>query len=187
VTPDIFKGLSLKEGPQGICAVGIQQWVEFSSITKMDDIWLAVECIQDPGNLGSILRSLDGVGGKGIILLGDSTDPYHPKAVRASTGTVFRIPIVRSNVGEISRWKYGHETIFIGTICASGKSYRQASYPADVVLLMGSEQKGLTADAQNLCDELVTIHMSGSIESLNLACAASIVLFEIYAQKMKNG
>jgi len=186
VTPEVFKSISLKEGPQGISAVGIQKWVDLSSLAKLDGVWIAIENIQDPGNLGSILRSLDGINGKGIILLGDSTDPYHPTAVRASTGTIFRILVVRSDVKDIDIWRSTNGAIFIGTICETAKSYRHVEYPENMVLFMGSEQKGLSKEARNLCDELVTIHMSGSIDSLNLACAASIVLFEIHDQKVKN-
>ena len=187
VSPDVFDSFSLKEGPQGLAAVVRQAWAALDDIAIDQGIWIALESIQDPGNLGTILRSLDAVGGKGIILLGQSTDPYHPSAVRASTGAIFTLKLVKSDLRLFQEWKARTNYPVIGTYCGDVKPYRDYNYSQDLILMMGSEQKGLQEEHLTLCDALVTIPMNGSVDSLNVAVAASIVLFEIYHQKERAG
>ena len=178
----IFGTLSLKEGPQGIAAVVKEKWHALGEISADKGLWVALDSVQDPGNLGSILRSLDAAGGKGVVLLDEATDPYHPTSVRASMGGIFTQKIIKSTLAEFSNWKKDSGYCLIGTVCGEGINYRGYNYPEDMILLMGSEQKGLTAGHEKICDALVTIPMKGTVDSLNLANAASIVLFEILAQ-----
>lgn len=187
VSPDVFDSFSLKEGPQGLAAVVRQKWASLGDVTGDQGIWMALDSIQDPGNLGTILRSLDAAGGKGAILLGQSTDPYHPSAVRASTGAIFSQKLIRTDLCSFQGWKSGTGYPVIGTYCGDGKHYRDYNYPQDLIVMMGSEQKGLQEEHLKLCDGLVTIPMNGSVDSLNVSVAASIVLFEIYHQKERAG
>lgn len=187
VTPDVFANFSLKEGPQGLAAVVRQEWASLEDVTEDQGIWMALESIQDPGNLGTILRSLDAAGGKGVILLGQSTDPYHPSAVRASTGAIFTQKLIQSDLRSFQEWKGMTGYPLIGTYCGDVNHYRDYNYPQDLIVMMGSEQKGLQEKHLTLCDALVTIPMNGSVDSLNVAVAASIVLFEIVHQKEKAG
>ena len=182
----IFNLISLKEGPQGIAAVVEENWVDLGEVAKTKGLWVALDSVQDPGNLGSILRSLDAAGGKGIILLDESTDPYHPTSVRASMGGIFSQKIIKSSLEAFSIWKKGNNYSLVGTWCGTGTNYRRYNYPKDMILLMGSEQKGLLPMHLEICDELVTIPMKGSVDSLNLSNATSIVLFEILAQHQDN-
>ena len=183
VSKDVFQSFALKEGPQGIAAVGFQKWVNFKAIHQPQGLWIALDNVQDPGNLGTIMRSLDGAGGKGLILLGNSTDVYHPTSVRSSTGAVFSLTIGKASLKEFCEWKSKEGVLIIGTVCGEATNYRYYNYPQDMILLMGSEQKGLSKELVEMCEDLVTIPMTGSVDSLNLACAASIVLFEIYAKR----
>ena len=183
VTRDVFQTFALKEGPQGIAAVGFQKWVNIKAIHQPQGLWIALDNVQDPGNLGTIMRSLDGVGGKGLILLGNSTDVYHPTSVRSSTGAVFSLTIGKESLREFYEWKPKDVVPFIGTVCGEATNYRIYNYPQNMILIMGSEQKGLSNELVKMCEGLVTIPMTGSVDSLNLACAASIVLFEIYAKR----
>ena len=185
VSRDVFESFALKAGPQGAAAVVKQNWLALEDASVESGLWLALEDVQDPGNLGSALRSLDGVGGKGLILLDQSTDAFHPTAVRASMGAIFTQKLVQVNTSELSAWKQQHETAIIGTWCGDAQPYRSYNYPRDMILLMGSEQKGLQDTHLALCDELVHIPMTGLVDSLNLACATSVVLFEIYDQQEK--
>jgi len=187
VTAEVFDSFSLKEGPQGLAAVVRQAWASLSDVTADRGIWVALESIQDPGNLGTILRSLDAAGGNGAILLGQSTDPYHPSAVRASTGAVFSQKLIRTDLHSFQEWKSATGYPVIGTFCGDVKPYRDYNYPQDMIVMMGSEQKGLQEIHLKLCDDLVTIPMNGSVDSLNVSVAASIILFEIYHQKEKSG
>ena len=182
VSANVFNSFSLKSGPQGIAAVVYQNWTSLEDSGAQKGLWAALEDVQDPGNLGSTLRSLDAVGGQGMILLGESTDPYHPTAVRASMGAIFTQKLVKANTAELSEWKSKTNAKFVGTWCGDAQPYRSYNYPRDIILMMGSEQKGLQEEHLTLCDQLVHIPMRGYVDSLNLACAASVVLFEIHAQ-----
>jgi TrmH family RNA methyltransferase len=185
VSRDVFESFALKAGPQGIAAVVKQNWQSMENAGIEHGLWLALEDVQDPGNLGSALRSLDGVGGSGLILLDHSTDAFHPTAVRASMGAIFTQKLVQATTQELSAWKQHHTTTIIGTWCGDAQPYRSYNYPKDMILLMGSEQKGLQDMHLALCDKLVHIPMTGLVDSLNLACATSVVLFEIYDQQEK--
>ena len=179
VNENVFRTISSKEGPQGIAAVFHQNW---SPITYIEEgIWVGLENVQDPGNLGSILRTLDSVGGKGILTIGDSTDPYHPTSVRASMGAIFTQKIVKASRSEFINWIPNSGSVkIIGTSCTGGADYHQFEYGNSVLLLMGSEQKGLSDELKNYCQEIITIPMVGTVDSLNLSNATSIVLYEIY-------
>ena len=183
VTEDVFQTFAFKEGPQGIAAVGFQKWANIKELRHLEGLWIALDNVQDPGNLGTIMRSLDGAGGKGLILLGNSTDAYHPTSVRSSTGAVFSVATRKASLREFREWKSRECVPVIGTVCGEATNYRKYIYPQDMILLMGSEQKGLSKELVEMCEGLVTIPITGSVDSLNLACAASIVLFEIYAKR----
>jgi len=162
-----------------------QSWLDLEDEAVGHGLWLMLEDVQDPGNLGSALRSLDAAGGRGLILLDESTDACHPTSVRASMGSIFTQKLVKTGTRELADWKKSHQTTIIGTTCEQAVHYRSYNYPEDMILLMGSEQKGLQEEHLQLCDTLVHIPMAGSMDSLNLACAASIVLFEILEQHKK--
>lgn len=182
VSPQVFASFSLKAGPQGMAAVLRQEWSTLPEASVENGLWLALEEVQDPGNLGSALRSLDAAGGRGLILLEQGTDAWHPSAVRASMGAIFSQKIVKTSTEELRTWKEAAQAAIIGTWCGQAQPYRQYNYPENMILLMGSEQKGLQEEHLALCDALVHIPMKGFVDSLNLACATSIVLFEIRHQ-----
>lgn len=183
VSTEVFISFSLKEGPQGLAAVAAQRWDTLKSVEETGGLWTGLESIQDPGNLGTILRSSDAAGGKGVILLDNATDAYHPSSVRASTGAIFTQKLVKTGYEEFARWKTASGLALVGTVCGEADSYHGYNYPENMVLLMGSEQKGLPESYLALCDDTVTIPMAGQVDSLNVSVAASILLFEIYEQR----
>ena len=185
VSIGVFESFALKSGPQGVSAVVRQNWLRLQEAGIQQGLWLALEDVQDPGNLGSALRSLDGAGGNGLILLDKSTDAYHPTAVRASMGSIFSQKLVRTTTQEMADWKQANDAVIIGTWCGDAQPYRSYNYPRDMILMMGSEQKGLQEAHLALCNDLVHIPMRGFVDSLNLACATSVVLFEIFDQQEK--
>ncbi|MCD6577822.1 MAG: RNA methyltransferase [Anaerolineaceae bacterium] len=185
VTKDAFQSFAIKERPQGISAVGFQKWENIKELNQLKGLWIALDNIQDPGNLGTIMRSLDGVGGRGLILLGNTTDPYHPTSVRSSTGAIFTLKIRKESPKDLIDWNLKKGIPIIGAVCGEATNYREYNFPQEMVLLMGSEQKGIRKDLLKMCDGVVTIPMTGSVDSLNLACSASIILFEIYAKRIK--
>jgi TrmH family RNA methyltransferase len=187
VSAEVFKSLSLKEGPQGIGAIIRQHWEALEQVELTNDFcWVALDAIQDPGNLGTILRTCDAVGCTGIILLDQSTDPYDPEALRASMGAVFYQRLVKTTFEAFVDWKQRHGIYVVGTSGASNEDYRSVSYHFPLVLLMGSERQGLSAQQQAACDLMVKIPMVGRSDSLNLAVATGIVLYELFYQRHSN-
>jgi len=142
--------------------------------------------VQDPGNLGTILRTSDAVGAQGIILLNHSTDPFDPAVVRASMGAIFSQIIVKSTFEEFSEWKTINQIPVVGTSGKADNEYRALNYPFPMVLLMGSERQGLSKEHYRICDEVVSIPMVGKSDSLNLAIATGVILYEIFYQKREN-
>lgn len=183
LTPVAFGSISFKESLQGIGAV-VRTRLESLADVDLDDTlgWVALDAVGNPGNLGAILRTGDAVGCAGVIALGDTTDPYHPAAVRASMGAVFSQRLVRASFEEFVRWKRARGYTVIGTSGSARPEYREVAYRAPVVLLMGSERLGLSDEQQAVCDQLVRIPMVGTSDSLNLAVATSVVLYEVFQQ-----
>ncbi len=187
VTPAVFESISAREGPQGIAAVVRQHWQPLASIHLGSELaWVALAAIQDPGNLGAILRVSDAVGGAGVILLDHCTDPYDPTAVRGSMGAIFSQQLVRASFAEFARWQQQHSYTVIGTSDAAPIDYQALTYHPPLVLLMGSERIGLTAEQQAVCANMVRIPMVGRSDSLNLAVATGIVLYEIFNQHRRS-
>lgn len=187
VSGDIFKRISQKDGPQGLALVGKQSWHNLMQTAPLEnELWLALDRIQDPGNLGTIIRTADAVGCSGLILLGNCTDPYDPAALRASMGAVFTVKIVKSPLEDFTLWRARYEIPVLGTSDQANTYYRSWSYPQRLVILMGSEREGLHGDLQGLCDEIVGIPMAGKSDSLNLAVATGVILYEYYEQNRKS-
>ena len=114
----MFRKFSLKERPQGIAAVVHQNWDTLQNIIPLQGIWVVLDSIQDPGNLGSIMRTLDAVSGRRIILLGESTDGYHPTCcVRASMWTIFTLKMIKSSITDFIIWATKSPIFIVGTVC----------------------------------------------------------------------
>ncbi|HEX7737500.1 MAG TPA: RNA methyltransferase [Ktedonobacteraceae bacterium] len=180
VSAEVFHGFSLKDNPQGIAAVVSQQWEPLEHIRLAPgDCWVALEAVQDPGNLGTILRTCDATGCRGVFLLDHATDAYDPTALRASMGAIFSQRLVKTSFQTFADWKRLHRYPVVGASNSAMLNYRQTDYPSPVILLMGSERQGLSSEQQALCDLIVSIPMCGSSDSLNVSVATAIVLYEI--------
>lgn len=184
VTGEVFRSISLKEGPQGIGAVVRQRRFRLPDVKAGKGLcWVALEGVADPGNLGTILRTADAVGASGVILVGSTTDPYDPEAVRASMGAIFAQRVAGASLAELAAWKREQGCFLVGTSDAAGADYRDIAYPRPVVLFMGSERQGLSDGAVGLTDMMVQIPMVGHSDSLNLAVATGVMLYEIFNQR----
>jgi TrmH family RNA methyltransferase len=179
---EVFESISDKDGPQGIGAVVHCQTVTLDCVNEMGGIWVGLDSVQDPGNLGTILRTIDSSGARGIILIGSSADPFSIEAVRSSMGAIFSVKIITTAIEKFLLWKAKSETILVGTSDKAGLDFRDARYQEDMILLMGSEQKGLNPALMDACSTMVSIPMRGKSDSLNLAVATGIILYEITAQ-----
>ena len=180
---DLFRSLTEKENPQGILAVVRKREPRLEDLAPQSFPWgVALEAPQDPGNIGTILRTLDATGASGLILVNSSADPYHPTAVRASMGALFWLPVARTSLEGLKAWARMHEYLVYGASARAGKDYSSiAGYRLPLILLLGSEREGLSPAALEACNELVSLPMYGRISSLNLAVAAGIMLYEIRA------
>ncbi|MBN9392413.1 MAG: RNA methyltransferase [Chloroflexi bacterium] len=184
VSREVFESFALKENPQGLAAVLKAKWSSLPEVDRENpEVILALNEIQDPGNLGSIIRTADAVGLDTLALLGNCTDPYDPVAIRASMGAVFTQNLIKMSFEELAAWTAGKGIQLIGASGNAQVNYRAASYPRPLVLLMGSEQHGLSNYQQAACDMLVSIPMKGRSDSLNLAIATSIILYEVFSRQ----
>lgn len=172
---------------QGVLGVFRQPWEGLGSEVSRKDLWIGVESVQSPGNLGTILRAGDAVGASGLIVFdrssegsGAGVDPFDPSAVRATMGSVFRHRFVRTTHREFRRWG---RLFAVGATPASSVDYRVISYRRPTLIMLGDERKGLSEGQVRSCDTLVRIPMVGSPDSLNVAIAGAVMLYEAHNQR----
>lgn len=179
VSEAVLAKLSSKENPQAMLGVFRQRWVELPKTAERDDCWLVLEEVRDPGNLGTIIRTVDAVGAKGIILVGNCCDPYSREAVRATMGSVFAVPLVKVSREQFLLWRSEWRGDVVGTHLDGAEDFRRASYKGPILLVMGSEGPGLSDSLTRACSKLVKIPMAGTLDSLNLAVATALTLYQI--------
>ena len=188
VSAPIFRAMSQVDEPQGIGVIVRQRWDRLDRIRVDRGLcWLMLDTVRSPGNLGTILRTGDAVGSAGIILIGDSIDPYAPRVVRATMGAIFRQRFVRTTLPAFQAWKRKNDCLWVATSPHATDEYRDLEYRSPTILWMGGERKGLSGDAQALCDRTVRIPMVGAADSLNLAVATSVLFYEVFHQRRKGG
>jgi TrmH family RNA methyltransferase len=183
VTGDVFDSVSFREEAQSLGAVVKQRWEALEMSTEGRRCWVALQDIQHPGNLGTVIRTNDAIGGDGVILSGRHTDPYHPIAVRGTLGAIFSQRLVRGSEADVARWARQGGMTVVGTSPWGQVDYREVDYASKPVLLIsGSERIGLSDQQMALCDAVIRIPMAGQVESLNLAVATALVLYEVLRQ-----
>ncbi len=180
-TADILASLAVKENPQGIIAVARQPRVQLADLTPQNFPWgVAIVSPQDPGNVGTILRTIDAVGASGLILLDSGVDAYHPTAVRASLGSIFWYPIVSVSFAEWAQWAQQQGYHLYGTSAKGSVDYKELDvYVQPLFVLLGSEREGLSREQAAVCEQLVRLPMHGHVSSLNLAVAAGVMLYTV--------
>jgi TrmH family RNA methyltransferase len=180
VSDAVLGKIARRDNPQIVIGVFEQRLAPPESIRARDSgVWVALEGVKDPGNLGTIIRTADAVGADGVLLVGETVDPFSVEAVRATMGSIFHVPIARMSVREFLSWRLGWRGIVVGTHLAGRRDYRDVDYRRPVLLLMGNEQSGLPDTLADACDVLVRIPQTGKADSLNLAVATAVMLFEI--------
>jgi RNA methyltransferase, TrmH family len=183
VTDDVYKSICTAEDPQGFGAVVRQRIYKLRKVAPgRGTCWLAASSIRSPGNLGTIMRTAEAVSAAGIIMIGDSVDPFHPATVRASMGSIFSLNLIRTTMPEFSRWVEDSNCFVVGSSPSANLDYRLVAYPQRTILLIGDERKGLSSEQLQACSVVVSIPMSGSLDSLNVSIATSVILFEVRNQ-----
>ena len=189
VTDEVMRHMSDTQTPQGILAVAEQFSYQLSDVLKNSPDGKApelviLETLQDPGNLGTILRAGEGAGVTGIILDRGSADIYSPKVIRSTMGSIYRVPFIYTDdlhqtIGEVKK-----QGIRLYAAHLKGKhNYEEENYTGPSGFLIGNEANGLTEETAALADAWVRIPMAGKVESLNAAVAASVLLFETARQR----
>lgn len=177
----VLGAITRRDNPQMVVGVFQQRWAALKDIRPADgDVWIALDRVRDPGNLGTVIRTVDAVGAKGVILVGETTDPFSVETVRATMGSVFAVPVARAGVEAFLAWRKGVQATVVGTHLKGSVDYRTVDYAkGPVVLVMGNEQQGLPDELAASCDALIRIPQAGRADSLNLAVATGVALYEI--------
>ena len=191
VSDAVLEKLAAKDNPQSLLGVFEQKWSALPPAVgdarpadgnprhRLQPLWVVLEEVRDPGNLGTILRTVDAAGGSGVILIGNTCDPYSREAVRASMGSIFAVPVARAERRDLIALIENWPGDVIGAHLEGRIDYRVAAYRLPLLLIMGNEGAGLTDEISTACSKLVRIPMAGSLDSLNLAVATALMLFEI--------
>lgn len=184
VSRKVMESLADKEHPQGILAIVRQKHMQLSdwelpAPVGAPQIRRAVALLspQDPGNVGTILRTLDAVGGDALFLLDGGVEMYHPGVIRSSMGIIFWKPVIQTTFDELVAWARRGGYQLIGSSARGDVDYQTLVPQTPWILLLGSEQKGLSTEHTYLCDVAISLPMRGRVSSLNLAVAAGVLLY----------
>lgn len=183
MAPELVAELCEKDEPSELLAVVA---MPTDSLARLDPTALTVvfDRPTQPGNLGTLARSADAFGAVGLVVTGHGADPYDPRAVRSSTGSLFALTVVRApSHREVLEWAQPHGVRIVGTDEAGVLDVREADLTGPLVVVVGNETHGMTAAWREACDQLVSIPMAGAASSLNAATAGSIVLEEALRQR----
>jgi len=184
VSAELFGRMSDREGPSGLAAIvrgGLTRPGDLP--TGPGSVYVALHDIGNPGNLGTIIRTADATGAAGVILIGHTADPFAPAAVKASMGSLFSVPVAHvADAGEFFRWASQASVRVLATSGRADREHWTTAYRPPLAILLGSEGTGLPAEVLEQADERISIPMTGTAESLNLAVAAGVMLYEVRRQ-----
>lgn len=180
----LFDKVSDTKSPQGIlCVAAVPQWDAGQLISLDAPLFLLLDEIRDPGNLGTMIRTGEAAGIDGIWLLPGCADPYQPKVVRSAMGALYRVPVLEEKPEELlRRWKDKGIRLYGSSLDAS-LSYDAPDYRHPTAFVIGNESRGISDEMLSQCDERIIIPMKGQVESLNAAIAASLMMFEAARQR----
>src|SRR5215211_4614596 len=185
VSASVMESLADKDNPQGILAIVRQKQTRIEELKQSGALGgqkirraAALVAPQDPGNVGTILRTLDAVGADALFLLDGGVELYHPTVVRSSMGTIFWKPIYQTSFHELVEWARLGNVQLIGTSAHGDVEYQTFVPNLQWVLVLGNEQKGLSPEQVKACDVTVSLPMKGRVSSLNLSVAAGVLLYQ---------
>ncbi len=187
VSEKVLVAITRRDNPQMVVGVFQQKLLPLKDIRAHDgDVWVALDRVRDPGNLGTVIRTVDAVGARGVILVGETTDPFSVETVRATMGSIFAVPVTRATPEAFLAWRNSFSGLVVGTHLKGAVDYRSVDFSrGPVLLMMGNEQQGLPDNLAESCDRLLRIPQAGRADSLNLAVATGVMLFEIRRGALK--
>ncbi len=187
VSDEVFRKISDTQTPQGVlCVMKMPEYrlENLQEQTKKHALFLALEDLQDPGNLGTILRAGEGAGVDGVIITKNTVDIFNPKVIRSTMGSIYRVPFVITDdiLKAVTDLKAGGVTVYAAHLDES-KNYGLQDYTKPTAFLIGNEANGLKRETADMADHYIKIPMSGQVESLNAAVASSILMYEAARQR----
>lgn len=187
-TPAILEQIAKRDNPQTLIAAYRPFTTGLSDVSpNRARLFVALEGVRDPGNLGTIWRTADAVGAGAIILLGQTCDPFSVEAVRATMGSLFAVPVVRTDFPAFDAWRRAGGLDLVGTSLKARARHDGSGGVRPTVVLMGNEQSGLPPALEAACDALVKIPMRGRADSLNLAAATAVMLYDVWRRQGYEG
>lgn len=187
-TKTCFTKIAYKERPDGLLMVGPHISIKLADLKLPPHALIIVtEAIEKPGNLGTILRSADAAGAAAVIVCDRTTDIHNPNVVRASTGTMFSVPIVEASSEEALAYLKAHNFSILAATPHAEKLHSEVDLTGNVAIALGAEQYGLTAKWMDGADLRVRIPMLGMADSLNVSAAATILVYEAVRQRIASG
>jgi TrmH family RNA methyltransferase len=179
-SPEKFRTFSQTQRASGVSAILRQRWTPLEEAgTDVDLCWVILGLVRSAGNLGTLIRTSEAVGGAGFILLDPAVDPFAPPAVRASMGALFRQRFIKTDYQTLQDWLRRNDCCVTGASPDGALNFHHVAYPRPALLLLGEERQGLSAQQRSLCSQLVRIPMVGQADSLNLGVAGSLLMYEV--------
>ena len=184
VAKKVFDKVSYRENPDGFLAVAKSREHKLADLNlSANPLLVVLEAVEKPGNLGAILRTADAIGLDAAIINDLKTDLYNPNVIRASQGAVFTVKVVLSSIEETAKFCEENGIKILAATPEATKEYTEINYKSGCAIVMGAEDKGLSAKWLKAADEEIKISMRGQIDSLNVSVSAAVVLFEAVRQR----
>jgi len=184
-TEGILAQIAKRDNPQTVIGAYRQRLAALDALDGA--LIVALDGVRDPGNLGTIVRTADSVGAGGIVLIGETCDPFSVEAVRATMGSIFAMNLARASLEELIRYKQARGAALIGASLKGAALGVDEALPERVVVFMGNEQSGLNVEMEAACDRLVKLPMRGRADSLNLAAATAVMLYDVWRRRGYDG
>ena len=186
IADHLLHKLAETETPQGIVAVAARKTLHLDGLQLRDHPLLVVsDGIQDPGNLGTIIRTADAAGVDGVVILPGTCDVYMQKVIRATAGSLFNIPVAHAAVDELLDWLRAHKMNLAVTVSGAENSFFEVDLDKPAAFVFGNEAHGVQDRLRKAADMLLSIPIYGRAESLNVAASAAICLYEAVRQRRK--
>jgi TrmH family RNA methyltransferase len=180
----LFEKIAYRESTGGIIAIAKSKPTGLDKLTnKNNPLYLVLEKVEKPGNIGAMLRTADAAGIDGVIICDPATDFYNPNVIRSSVGCLFTVPVASTTNEELLDWLREHKITSYAAMLTATKKYYQCHFKTPTALLLGSESNGLSAYWNTHANEKIIIPMKGKIDSMNVSNAAAILIYEANRQR----
>ena len=185
VSDRLFREVSDTENPQGVLAVVKMMDYSLVDVVRDNSLVLILDSLQDPGNMGTIIRTADAAGVTGIIISKGCVDIYNPKVLRSTMGSVFHVPFcITDNLNKTVEWLKSNNIRLLAAHLDGASNYFDLDLKGSIAFIVGNEANGISDEIASLADLLVKIPMPGKAESLNASVAAGLLMYEAVRQRM---